>query len=156
MDRWSRLLLILAFVAIAIWRLVRYMRLGLAARRTTLGVAGGWFPPTAEQPSVDANAPPPDATQSSFLTRQTELVVAVVAWLAANALIWFALFGLPLLENVPPVPRGVAGIFANFYVIPWAQNIGRRCRTDTKMRMTSLFVFGGIALPLSIVGLYLL
>jgi len=127
-DRLSRLLLILAVVAIAVWRLVRYMRLGLAARRATLGAAGGWFPPVPEQASPDPNARSQDATKSSFLTRQTELPVAVAAWLAANALLWFALFGLPLLKNVPPVPLGVAGIFANFYLIPWAQNTGRLCR----------------------------
>jgi len=128
MDRWSRLLLILALVAIAIWRLVRYMRLGLAARRATLGAAGGWFPPAPEQSSLGANAPSPDNMKSSFLARQAELLIAVATWLAANAFLWFCLFGLPLLKNVPPVPLGVAGIFANFYLIPWAQNTGRRCR----------------------------
>ena len=128
MDRSTRLFLILIFVGIALWRLVRYVRIGMAARRATLGAAGGWFPPVLDHASVDANAPSPDATPSSFLARQTELLVTLVTWLAANALLWFCLFGLPFLKKVPPIPLGVAGIFANFYLIPWAQNTGRRCR----------------------------
>ena len=128
MDRMSRLLLLLALVAIAIWRLARYIRLGLAARRTTLGAAGGWFPPAPEQAALSADTTSPVSPKISFRGRLDELLVAAATWLAANALLWYCLFGLPLLKNVPPVPLGVAGIFANFYLIPWAQNTGRRCR----------------------------
>ena len=49
MDPMSRWILIVVFIALAIWRLVRYWRLG-----------------------------------------------AIAVWLAANALLWFLLLGLPL------------------------------------------------------------
>ena len=128
MDPLSRWILILLFVVIVIWRLVRYVRLALAGRRTTLGAQGGWLLSTPEQGSHGADTTSPIAAKSSFVTRLAELLGTIIVWLAANAVLWFLLLGLPLLQRVPPILLGTAGIFANFYLIPWARNIGKRFR----------------------------
>lgn len=60
--------------------------------------------------------------------RVVGVIVTVAIWLAANAVLWFSLFELPILKRVPPIPLGVVGIFANFYLIPFAQSMGRQCR----------------------------
>ena len=106
MDPTSRWILILVFIALSIWRLARYLRMAIRADATSPGVAN-----------------------NSLVTRLAELLAALVVWLAANAVLWFLLLQLPLLKRVPPILLGTAGIFANFYLIPWARSTGKRFRT---------------------------
>jgi hypothetical protein len=56
MQRSDRLILLLALLAFAVWRLVRYMRLGMGKRRPSLGIAGGWVPPPSEAESLISNS----------------------------------------------------------------------------------------------------
>ena len=56
------------------------------------------------------------------------MLVAVGAWLAINALLWYCLLEVPPFKSLPPIPVGVAGIFANFYLIPLARRVGVRSR----------------------------
>lgn len=130
MDKQTRIALVVLFVAIAAWRFARYMRLGLSGsrRRTSLGVAGGLIPQDSDPP---ASAAAPESTapaQSSAVARITGLAVSVGMWLAINVLLWYCLLELPPLKSLPPVPVGVAGILANFYLIPLARRAGARCR----------------------------
>ena len=128
MDRPSRLVMILALIAIAAWRLLRYLKLAMSARRSTLGVAGGWFPASASPASLPADSAVPTPEKSPFHARAAGFLVAVVIWLTGNALMGFCLLEVPPISSMPPVPIGVAWIFGNFYLIPWARNTGRRCR----------------------------
>jgi hypothetical protein len=127
-DRPARLVMILAFIAIAAWRLLRYLKLAMSARRSSLGVAGGWFPASAGPASLPENSAVPTPEKTPFHARAAEFLVAVVIWLAGNALMGLCLFAVPPMSSMPPVPKGVAWILGNFYLIPWARNTGRRCR----------------------------
>ena len=128
-DKETRLALFVLVMTIAAWRFARYMRLGLSRSRraTSLGVASGdwsrgtrigrlrprthWHP--LRVPSI------PVLLESSWPSG---------LWLAINALLWYSLFELPPLRSLPPVPVGVVGIFANFYLIPLARRTGARSR----------------------------
>jgi len=130
MDKQTRIALVVLFVVIAAWRFARYMRLGLSGsrRRTSLGVAGGLIPQDSD-PSASAAAPESTApAQSPVVARIAGLVVSVGIWLAINALLWYCLLELPPLNRLPPVPVGVAGILANFYLIPLARRAGASCQ----------------------------
>jgi hypothetical protein len=127
-DRSDRLILLAVVVAFAVWRLVRFLRLGLAKRRSSLGIAGGWMPPSSE----DNRAVQPESTNlnhsSSLASRIIELLVTTVTLLVGNLLIWLILFGWQFLKTMPPAVLGIAWIFANFYLVPFARRCGRRSR----------------------------
>jgi hypothetical protein len=128
MDRAIRLIVALLLIALVLWRLNRYIRLGVSGQRASLGAAGGLFPITPEASAAVGDAVTPPAGRST-LARMTGVLVAVAIWLAANAVLWFGLLELPILKALPPIPLGIVGIFANFYLITFAQSVGRRCRT---------------------------
>jgi hypothetical protein len=133
MDRSERLFLLLVFVAIAAWRLARFLRLGMGNTRSPLGLAGGWIPsrPESAVPAVSTSTGPDLA--DCLPIRMAGLFVSIAIWLAGNLLIWFALLQLPFLRDMPPALLGMAGIFANFYLIPFARQAGRRCSVRLKM-----------------------
>ena len=125
MQRSDRLILLCVLIAFALWRLVRYMRLGMGKRRPSLGIAAGLVPPAAESAAPVANEP---NQGDSLLGRIADPLVTILVWLAGNLLIWIFLLKSPFLSAVPPLLLGVTGIFANFYLIPFARASGRRCR----------------------------
>jgi hypothetical protein len=127
-DRPARLVMILALIAIAAWRLLRYLKLAMSTRRTSLGMAGGWFPASADPASLPADSAVPTPEKTAFHVRVAELLVAVVIWLTGNALMGFCLLEVRPISSMPPIPIGIAWIFGNFYLIPWARNTARRCR----------------------------
>jgi hypothetical protein len=120
MGRLDRLILLLLVIALVAWRFARFMRLGMGKRRLSLGIAGGWFP--------TSTATTPAAPKSPLLVRTVVALVIAAIWLIGNLLIWLFLLESPFLRNVPPVVLGVTGIFANFYLIPFARHMGERCR----------------------------
>lgn len=130
MDKEARLALLVLVIAIAAWRFTRYMRLGLSRskRPVNLGVAGGVVPQDPERmASITASGSLAPA-QSSFYARIVEVFVAIGLWVAMNALLWYCLLEVPPFKSLPPIPVGVAGIFANFYLIPLARRVGARGR----------------------------
>ena len=130
MDKETRLALLILVIAIACWRFARYMRFALpkSRRPTSLGVAGGLVPQDSER-MVSVVAPDsPAPAQSPLYARIVGVLVAVGLWLAINALLWYCLLELPPFKSLPPVPVGVAGIFANFYLIPLARRAGAHGR----------------------------
>jgi hypothetical protein len=130
MDKETRLVLLILVIAIAAWRFARYMRFGLSRSRrpTNLGVAGGLVPQDADRTASGTDPGSSAPVQSSLYARLLEVTVAVGLWLAINALLWYCLLELPPFKNLPPIPVGVAGIFANFYLIPLARRVGARSR----------------------------
>lgn len=130
MDKETRLALLILVVAIAVWRFVRYMRFGLSrtGRATSLGVAGGLVPQDADRMASVAAPSSSVPAQGSLYSRIVGILVAAALWLAVNALLWYCLLELPPFKSLPPVPVGVAGIFANFYLIPLARRVGARSR----------------------------
>lgn len=130
MDKETRLALLILVSAIAAWRFARYMRLGLSRtkRTTNLGVAAGLVPPDYLRMVPVADSVSPAPAQSSLFARIVGVLVAIGLWLAINAFFWYCLLEVPPLKSLPPVPAGVAGIFANFYLIPLARRAGARSR----------------------------
>ncbi len=130
MDKQTRLALLVLVIAYAAWRFVRYMRLGLSRSRrpSNLGVAGGMVPQDSGRPPNLVPPPSGSAAQTPVFARIAGVIVAIGVWLAINALLWYCLLELPPLKSLPPVILGVAGIFANFYVIPLARRAGTRSR----------------------------
>lgn len=130
MDKETRLALLILFIAIAAWRFMRYMRIGLSRSRrpTSLGVAGGVVAQDSDRTaSVQAQGPsaPP---RSSLYSRIAGVLVGLALWLGANALLWYCLLKVPPFRSLPPIPVGVLGILANFYLIPLARRVGARSR----------------------------
>lgn len=130
MDKQTRLILVILFVVLAVWRFARYMRLGLSRnkRAVNLGVAGGVVPRDLVPPPLIVPTPSGPVPQSSAYARIVGVLVAIGGWLAINVVLWYCLLELPPLKSLPPVLLGVAGIFANFYVIPLARRAGMRSR----------------------------
>ena len=126
--RIDRLIVALLLIALIIWRLIRYMRLGISGRPRALGLAGGVLLPTAGQARADLGSEDPPSSRSPLHVRLIGSSVSAVVWILGNLLLWTSLFGLPKLRDAPPVLLSVAGIFANFYLIPFARQIGNRCR----------------------------
>ena len=126
MDKETRLALLVLVIAIAAWRFVRYMRFGLSRSRrpTSLGVAGGVVPQDSDGMAPVAASGSSVPAQSSLYARLVGILLAVGLWLAINALLWYCLLELPPFKSLPPVPVGVAGILANFYLIPLARRVG--------------------------------
>lgn len=121
-------MLLAAFVALAAFRLVRYLKAGAAARRrpqAAIPASGGMLTPTADS-NVAAQSPlaPEDSPG-----RYRGALASALVFTAANVLLWFALFGVPALAGVPVIWRLVAGIFANFYLVQLAGAVGRRLRS---------------------------
>jgi hypothetical protein len=130
MDKETRLAVLILVIVIAAWRFARYMRFGLSRSRrpTSLGVAGGLV---LQDPDRTASVTAPRSlasAQSLLYARIVGILVAVGLWLVINALLWYCLIALPPFKSLPPVPVGVAGIFANFYLIPLARRVGARSR----------------------------
>lgn len=132
MDKETRLALLLLLIVIAAWRFARYMRAGLSRSKrpmsTGLGVAGGLIPQDSYRPEPDEAPASTPSAQNSLYARIVGVLVAVGVWSAINALLWYCLLELPPFNELPPIPVGVAGIFANFYLIPLARRVGERSR----------------------------
>jgi hypothetical protein len=130
MDRETRLALLILVIAIAAWRFIRYMRVGLSGSRrpSNLGVAGGVVPQDSERTESVTATGSSLPTQGSLSGRFVGVLVTVALWLGTNAVLWYCLLALPPFRRLPPIPVGVAGIFANFYLIPLARKVGARSR----------------------------
>jgi hypothetical protein len=100
----------------------------MGKRRPSLGIAGGWFPTSTATTPAPTTGSTDSKPKSPLLVRTVVALVVAAIWLIGNLLIWLFLLESPFLRNVPPVVLGVTGIFANFYLIPFARHMGERCR----------------------------
>ncbi len=117
MDHYSRLIGLVFVVAWTIFRLVRYLKAGASGRPSpAVPASAGMIPQTAEPPSTLATpASPiePASAGSGFVGA----LLAVLVLLVGNAVVWTCLFLLPQLDALPVMPRLVAGVLANFYLL---------------------------------------
>jgi hypothetical protein len=129
-DRTSRLILLLVVIALSAFRLVRYLKYGIAKRPQSAipGSAGMVLPATPTAPAA-AGAQPGGGAGSSRLTGALAALTSAGVWVAGNVVLWSCLFGWPALDEVPAMLRGVAGVFANFYLIHLARVAGARVRS---------------------------
>jgi hypothetical protein len=140
MDRNSRLIMLFLVVVLSVVRLVRYMRTATNRRPSTAipGTTGAMGPaspssvsPAAAVESAPGSAPVP-ATMSpievpgSAAGRLIGGLAAALVLILGNVVIWTCLFGIPQLEEVPPLLRGLAGVLANFYLIHLARAAAAR------------------------------
>lgn len=130
MDKEARLALVVLVAVIAAWRFARYMRAGLSRskRPVNLGVAGGLVPGDSERTTSAAASNSLALSASPLYARFAEVVAAGGLWLVINALLWYCLLEVRPFKSLPPIPVGVAGIFANFYIISLARRAGARTR----------------------------
>jgi hypothetical protein len=143
MDRNSRLIMLFLVVVFSVVRLVRYMRTATSRRPmpaipSTTGAMGPTsLPPTSPvstAAAVDAAtaSAPASATISpidvpgSAAGRIVGGLAAALVLVLGNIVIWTCLFGIPQLEEVPPLLRGLAGVLANFYLIHLARAAAAR------------------------------
>ena len=117
MDTVARVLVVLTLLAYSIFRLIRYFRYGMAPRVTAV-------PPSTwgALPATEAAAVAP-ATRSARILAGS---VSILIFATANAILWLTLFGLPALAHVPVIWRLFIGIFANFYLLPFARAAGEK------------------------------
>jgi hypothetical protein len=52
--------------------------------------------------------------------------VMLLVLTTTNAILWLALLGWPLLGQIPLIWRLFVGIFANFYLLPFARAAGEK------------------------------
>ncbi|HYM29555.1 MAG TPA: hypothetical protein VET66_15500 [Steroidobacteraceae bacterium] len=122
MDRYARLLFLAFFIASVVWRVVKGLQAGAAARpqRGIPAPGGPALPDTAavapSPPAVDPLAGP-----GADPARLPAAAAAVAVWLAGNVLVWGALFGLPALAEVAELWRVLAGVLANLFLLQLAK-----------------------------------
>jgi hypothetical protein len=120
MEHNVRLLVVLAFFALSLYRFIRAQRARADKRSAperprapgSAGVSGSIAGPGFE---------PGGSSRIATLA-------AVVAWLALNAAVWLALFELPALEDIPVSWRVATGIVASVLLIAFARAVGARFR----------------------------
>jgi hypothetical protein len=129
MDHNTRLIGLAFVVVWTLFRLLRYLKVGLSKRPSTAvpGSAGVLAQPVESAPPAPASASPigpPDSRSGGLAAGLAGLLV----WLAGNAVIWACLFLLPPLEQVSVMSRLVVGVLANFYLIYLARTAAARLR----------------------------
>lgn len=130
MDKEARLALLALLIVYAAWRFVRYMRAGLSRSRRpmNLGVAGGLVPQDSDRSESVAAPAATVLSKNSLYARGVGFLVAIALLLGINALLWYCLLEVSPFKSLPPIPVGVVGVFANFYLIPLARKMGLRSR----------------------------
>ena len=122
MDRVSRLLLLVLFLAFAGWRLVRYLKLGMRKRPVSVASGAGMLVQTTT-PTADPAQSQPSTSPVSRLTLLAGTLIAASFWVVANVAIVLILVGLPYLRDLPPILLLVAIVLSNFYLIPRARRL---------------------------------
>jgi hypothetical protein len=121
-DRYVRLVFLAFFIASVVWRLVKGLQAGAAARPQR-GIPPSAGTPLPYSAPVTPAAPTLDplAGPGADPARLPAVAAGAAVWLAGNVLIWGALFGLPALADIPELWRLMAGVFANFFLVRLAQ-----------------------------------
>ena len=112
MDQRSRIVIIVVAVTLTVYRLVRYLRVGLANRPAAMPGSAGYLP-----------EPPPDATSQPAAPRVRAQLVALafLAWAMGTFALFAALFAIPQVAEWPVLPRMVAGVLGSV----WLQRLAR-------------------------------
>jgi hypothetical protein len=144
MDRNPRLVMLLLVVALSLVRLVRYMRTASSRRPSpaipsAMGAIAPASPASPASPAAPVAATALEAATTSAPATMSPIEVpgsaagrfvgglaAALVLISGNVVIWTCLFGIPQLEEVPPLLRGLAGVLANFYLIHLARAAAAR------------------------------
>jgi hypothetical protein len=126
MDKVVRLLVIAALLGWSVFRIVRYFRHGMAKSVTAVPPSAGLLPNAAPTAGLNTST----TSASTGPARLIAGLTVVIVWLAANAALWITLLKLPMLASVPLIWRLFVGVFANFYLFPFARGLGERLRGD--------------------------
>ena len=124
MDTAVSALVVLAALALFVIRLVRYFRYGMARRVTAVPPSVLGVTPVPEASAAQSSDVPGSA--SPRLARVLAGAVTVLVFFAANSVLCLVLFGLPALGQIPLIWRLFVVIFTNFYLVPFAQSVGKR------------------------------
>jgi hypothetical protein len=124
MDTVVRALVVLALLGLSVFRLIRYFRYGVA-RRVTAGTPSTLGLMPAPEASTAQSSDVPGAA-SSRLARVLAGATTVLVFFAANSVLCLVLFGLPALGQILLIWRLFVVIFANFYLLPFAQAVGKK------------------------------
>ena len=129
MDHNTRLIGLAFVVAWTLFRLLRYLKLGLSKRPSAAvpGSAGVLAQPVETAPPAAATASPigPSGSRAGGFAAA---LAGLLVWLAGNAVVWACLFLLPPLEQVPVMARLVVGVLANFYMLYLGRYASARLR----------------------------
>ena len=131
-DKYSRLIVALVIIGLVGLRIVRYIQISTGRRR--ISTIPRTLVPIPNQPPPEPTDPilsPQRATSSGFSRRGLGSLAGIGSWLAANALLWTALFGFPYLNGVPVFWRLFAGVFVNLYLLRLSRDIAQRVTTNT-------------------------
>ena len=118
--------LVLAF---AIWRLVRYLKMGMAKHPTGLVSGAGMLVQAPAEPGQ--NGLTTTAQTAARPIRPVGAMGGFAVWLVCNAVVLALLFGLPLFQDAPPLILMVAAVFPNFYLIPFARRMAAKWSPPT-------------------------
>jgi hypothetical protein len=123
-GQYGRLILLILVIALTAWRLIRYMKAGLA-RRPQPGVPGvGGTVMGVPTPAPNSTSPTGEHVRGSVWTGLIAKTTTVLVFVGGNVLLWGSLFGLAALDEVPTIWRLLVGVFANFPLIRLAQATG--------------------------------
>jgi len=126
MDNVVRLVVVCALIAYGIFRIIRYFRYGMARRVTAVPSASGVLPMPGTAARSDLSAGMQPDVPTGRLVKLQAAAVSVLLFVAANGVLLAALFGLPMLGNVPVIWRLFVAVFANFYLLPFARAVGEK------------------------------
>jgi fatty acid desaturase len=126
MDALLRVLVIALLIGFGIYRIIRYVNLGVTRSRTpavfsTTGAVG--LRPASEPTSLAPGAEP-DRSHADSAAAFGGASVAILFWLLANGILWTALFVPPGIDGIPVIWRLFVGVFANLYLIRLAGRVG--------------------------------
>ena len=124
MDDLIRVLVVLALLGLSVYRIVRYFRYGMA-RRVTAGMPStlGVIPSSSAATGQLSDVP---TGPNSRWARMMAGTVSVLVLAALNAVLCLVLFVWPAAGQVPLLWRLFVVIFANFYLVPFAQSVGKK------------------------------
>lgn len=114
MGHHERLIFLALAVGWTLFRWLRYLRTG-ASRRPRSALPAATSPGTAQSPIEPAGR-----------SRLPRMLAAAGVLIAGNAVIWPLLFATSALEDVPTMPRLVAGVLANLVLIRVASGAAAR------------------------------
>jgi hypothetical protein len=127
-DRPQRLIFLVLAIGWTLFRLLRYLRTAHAGRPApAIPPSAGTLPqrPADAAPNSPTTVPSPIEPAGSS-SRSARMLAAAGVLIAGNVVIWPLLFAIPALEQLPTMPRLVAGVLANLILLRVADGVARR------------------------------
>lgn len=127
MERPQRLIFLALAIAWALFRLARYLRASHARRPGAAIPSSGGMPPEQPAQAATVATPVPSPIEpADGGSRRARLLATAGILIAGNVVIWPLLFAIPALEEVPTMPRLMAGVLANLILLRVASGVTGR------------------------------